>query len=113
MDFILLETRNEWYTSHFTSEQLEFGRAYPAWMVAFWAIAVGGGVFGSLLLLLRKKLAALVPLVSFLCTVAVTIRNHAFAGKAANVDVGVVIFIVVVLALVIYARRMARNGVLV
>jgi len=113
MDFILLETGNEWYTSHFTPEQVEFGRAYPGWLVALWAIAVGCGVVGSVLLLLRKKLAAPALLVSFVCMVVVIIRNFAFAGKTPDIDVGVVIFIVVVLALVGYTRSMARKGVLV
>ena len=66
---------------------------------------------------MRKKFAVPVLLVSLLCMVVTAIHNYGFAG---GVDVvggvgflfSVVIF-VVALALVIYARSMARRGVLV
>ena len=117
MDYIMTQTKNEAYMSQFSPEQLEFYYSFPAWLVAFWAIAVWGGVLGAVLLLVRKKLAAPVLLVSFLCMVVVTVHNYGFAGAA---DIGggmelffsVVIF-VVALALVIYARSMAKKNVLV
>jgi hypothetical protein len=117
MDYIMTETRNEAYMSQFTPEQLEFFYSFPAWLVAFWAIAVWGAVLGAVLLLMRRKLAVPVLVVSFLSMVVTSIHNYGFAGGADIVGgfglfFSAVIF-VVALALVIYARSMARKGVLV
>lgn len=116
MDYVMTQTKNEAYMGQFTPEQLEFFYNFPAWLVAFWATAVWGGVLGAVLLLVRKKLAFPVLLVSFLCMVVTTIHNYGFAGGAdivggAGLIFSIVIF-VVALALVFYARRMVRNGVL-
>lgn len=117
MDYIMTQTRNEAYMSQFTPKQLDFFYGFPAWLVAFWAIAVWGGVLGTVLLLMRKKLAFPVLVVSFLCMVVTVIHNYGFAGGAEIVGgtglfFSVLIF-VVALGLVIYARNMARRGVLV
>ena len=117
MDYIMTETKNEAYMSQFTPEQLEFFYGFPAWMVAFWAIAVWGGVLGAVLLLMRKKFAVPVLVVSFLCMVVTAIHNYGFSGGADIVGGGGLAFsaviFVVALALIIYARSMARKGVLV
>jgi hypothetical protein len=117
MDYIMTVTMNETYMSQFTSEQLEFFYSFPTWLVAFWAIAVWGGVLGAVLLLMRKKLAVPVLVVSFLCMVVTAIHNYGFAGGADIVGGGGLFFsaviFVVALALVIYARSMARKSVLV
>lgn len=116
MDYLMTETKNEAYMGKFTPEQLEFFYSIPAWVVAFWALAVWGGVLGAVLLLLRKKLAWPVLLVSFLSMVVTMIHNYGLAGGAdimggSGVFFSVVIF-VVALALVMYARSMVRKGVL-
>jgi hypothetical protein len=116
-DYVMTETKNEAYMSKFTPEQLEFFYGFPVWLIAFWAIAVWGGVLGAVFLLMRKKLAVPTLLVSFLCMVVTAIHNYVFAGAAEIVGgmglfFSVVIF-VVALALVIYARSMAKRGVLV
>ena len=101
----------------FTPEQLEFFYGFPAWLVAFWAIAVWGGVLGVVLLLVRKKLAVPVLVVSFLCMVVTTIHNYGVAGAADIVGSTGLLFsaiiFVVAFALIIYARAMAKKGVLV
>jgi len=117
MDYIMTETENEGYMSKFTPEQLEFFYSFPVWLVALWAIAVWGGVLGAVLLLLRKKLALPVLVVSFLCMVVTAIHNYGFAGGADIVGgVGLVfsaVIFVIAFALVMYARGMTRKGVLV
>jgi hypothetical protein len=117
VDYIMTQTENEAYMSRFTPEHLEFFYGFPSWLVAFWAVAVWGEVLGAVLLLLRKRHAVPVFVVSFLCMVVTTIHNYGFAGAAeivggVGIVFGVVIF-VVALALVLYARSMARRGVLV
>ena len=66
---------------------------------------------------MRKKLAVPVLAGSFLCMVVVTIHNYGFAGGADIMGgVGLLfsaVIFVVALALVVYARSMAKKGVLV
>ena len=116
VDYVMTETRNEEYMSQFTPEQLEFFYGFPAWIVALWAIAVWGGVLGAVLLLLRRKAAAPVFIVSFASMVVTTVHNYGIAGGAevvgaAGLGFSVVIF-VVALFLVLYARGLVRKGVL-
>lgn len=117
-DYLMTETRNEGYMSRFTPEQLEYFNGFPAWVVAFWAIAVWGGVLGAVLLLLRKKLAAGVFLVSFLAMVVTTIHNYGLsdglrvAGDTFSLVFTAVIFVLALL-LYLYARAMKNRGFLV
>jgi hypothetical protein len=85
--------------------------------VAFWAIAVWGGVLGAVLLLLRKGLAAPVLLVSFVSMVVTTIYNFGLSnGLEAMGDPFSLFFsgliFVFALLLYIYARAMKNRGVL-
>ena len=75
LDYVMTQTRNAAYMEQFTPEQLEYFYSFPAWVTAGWAIAVWGGVLGSVLLLLRKRLAEPVYLVSFVAMVITTIHN--------------------------------------
>jgi len=116
LDYVMTEIRYEGYMSQYSQEQLDYFYSFPAWAVALWALAVWGGVAGTVLLLMRRKLAFQVFLVSFVCMVAVTIQNYAFAG-AADVTGGMGVFFSVVifaisLALVVYTRRLTQGGVL-
>jgi len=47
-DYVMTKTKNAAYMSAFTPEQLAFFYGFPAWVIAAWAIAVWGGVFGAL-----------------------------------------------------------------
>lgn len=117
-DYYMTQTRNEGYMSSFTPEQLEYFYGFPAWVVAFWALAVWGGVLGSVLLLLRKKLAAGVFLVSFVSMVVTTIHNFVLSnGLEAIGDPFALVFsgliFVFALLLYVYARAMKNRRVLV
>jgi len=116
-DYLATQTENESYMSQFTPEQLEFFYGLPTLVVAFWALAVWGGVLGTILLLLKKRLAAPVLLVSFVCMVFTSIHNF---GLSNGLDVmggtglafSALIF-VFALGFWLYARAMAQRGVLV
>ncbi len=117
-DYLMTQTQNERYMSQFTPEQLEYFYGFPAWVVAFWAIAVWGGVLGAVLLLLRRKLAAGVFLVSFLSMVVTTIYNFGLSnGLEAMGDPFALVFSVLIfvfsLLLYLYAKAMKNRGVLV
>jgi hypothetical protein len=115
-DYLMTQTENTAHMARFTPEQLDYFYGFPTWVVALWAIAVWGGVLGCILLLLRKRLAAPVFLVSLICMVLTSIYNFALSdglalmgGAAAAVTV--VIFLVA-LGLWLYARAMAQRGIL-
>ncbi|MGI9264546.1 MAG: hypothetical protein ACR2QU_06435 [Gammaproteobacteria bacterium] len=116
-DYLMTQTRNEGYLSQFTPEQLEFFFAFPAWLVALWAIAVWGGVLGALLLLARKRLAVTVFLVSLISMAITTVYNYGISngmevvGDTFSLVFTAVIF-VIALALYRYARTMQAKGIL-
>lgn len=116
-DFTMTMTQNEAYMSAFTEEQLEFFYGFPVWINITWGLAVIGSVVGSLLLLLKQKLACPAFLVSFISMLATTIHNFFFAdGLKIMGGVGPLIFsaviFVVALLLVFYSRAMGKKGIL-
>jgi hypothetical protein len=117
VDYLMTQTRNETYLAGFTPEQLEFFYGFPAWLVAFWAIAVWGGLLGSILLLIRRRIAVGVLLLSFLSLLVTTIHNYGFSdwleimGGGGSLIFSAVIFLISLL-LLLYARAMSRRRVL-
>jgi hypothetical protein len=116
LDYVMTQTKNASYMGQFTAEQLEYFYGFPAWSVACWAIAVWGGVLGSGLLLMRKRLAEPVFLVSLVAMVLTTIYNFVLSDGVRIMGSGAVAFsaviFVIAVALYLYARSQARRGVL-
>lgn len=117
MDYLMTQTKNESYMSQFTPEQLEFFYGFPVWVDASWAIAVWGGVLGSVALLLRKGCAEHVFLASIVAMVATMIHNFGLSnGMEVMGDPFALIFtgviFVVSILLFLYARAMRSRGVL-
>ena len=117
-DYLMTQTRNEGYMSNYTPEQLEYFYGFPTWVVAFWAIAVWGGVLGAVLLVLRKKLAAGVFLLSFLSMVVTTIYNFGLSNGLEHMGdpfslVFTALIFLFALLLFLYAKAMKNRGVLV
>ena len=115
-DYFMTETRNDWYMGQFTPEQLEYFYGFPAWVVAFWAVAVWGGLLGTILLVLRKRVAVPVLLASFLAMLVTFFHNFVLANGGeitggAGMAFSGLIFLVS-LGLWLYARAQARRGVL-
>ena len=116
-DYVMTETRNEAYMSSFTAEQLSFFYAIPTWAIATWAIAVWGGVLGSLLLLLKRRHAKWVFLASLIAMVITAFQNYVLSngleamGDAFSIVFTALIFLISV-ALVLYARSMAKRELL-
>ena len=118
VDYVMTQTKNEAYMGQFTAEQLEFFYGLPMLIVAAWAIAVWGGVLGSVLLLLRKRLAVWVFLVSFIAMVITSIHNYGLSnGLEAIGDPFALVFsaviFVVALLLYLYSRNQMLRGILV
>ncbi len=117
LDYVMTETRNEAYMKSFTPAQLEYFYGMPAWFVATWAIAVWGAVLASLLLLLRKRLAVPVFIVSFVAMCVTMIYNYGLSdgleimGGTKALAFPAVIFLVAFL-LILYSRTQRARGVL-
>jgi hypothetical protein len=115
-DYLMTQTRNESYMRQFTPEQLEYFYGFPTWVVAFWALAVWGGLLGTILLLLRKRSAVSVLLFSFLAMIVTSFQNFVLSNGidvmgGAGVAFSGLIFLIA-LGLWLYGRVMAQRGVL-
>ncbi len=95
-DYLMTQTRNEAYMANFEPAQLEYFYSFPVWAEATWAIAVWGALLGSILLLLRKRLAAPVFLVSFVAMVITAVYNYGLSEGMEIQGTGGFIFSVVI-----------------
>lgn len=117
MDYVMTQLRNEGYMAKFTPEQLEYFYGFPTWVIATWALAVWSGVAGGILLLLRKRVAEQLFLVSLISMVLTTIYNYGMSnglevmGGAGPLMFTALIFLVAV-GLWLYARAMRTRGVI-
>jgi hypothetical protein len=116
-DYLMTETRNASYLSAFSAEQLAYFAGLPKWVIATWALGVWGGVLGSLLLLLRRRLAVATFGVSLAGAAATFLHNYGLSeGFKIMGGLGGVAFSAVILlagvALLVYSRSLARSGVL-
>ncbi|MBT8305598.1 MAG: hypothetical protein KJN85_01545, partial [Maribacter sp.] len=97
------------------ADQLELMENTPAWATAAFAIAVWGGVLGCIGLLLRKKWARPVLVVSLL-GILVQMSYFFFMTNAAEVygaAQGVimpVLFILIAVGLVLFAKTAQKKG---
>ena len=70
--------------SKLSAEQIALMDSLPAWMTALFAIAVFSGVLGSIALLMRKKIATTLFIISFL-TATIQQLYWLFGTDAVNV----------------------------
>jgi len=116
-DYSMTQSRNAAYMASFTPEQLAFFYGMPAIINSAWAVGVWGGVAGTLLLLLRRRLAVWVFLASVLGVITTTFHNYVLsngmtvAGDPFSLIFTAVIFIVA-LGLFLYASTLHARGVL-
>ncbi|MGI9628554.1 MAG: hypothetical protein ACR2QM_17095 [Longimicrobiales bacterium] len=115
-DYFATQTQNEAYMSQFTPEQLEYFYGFPTWVVTFWALAVWGGVLGAILLVLRKRHAVVVLLVSLVSMVITAFHNFLLTNGAEVMGTGGAAFTVAIFLVAVglwrYSSAMARRGVL-
>jgi hypothetical protein len=115
-DYLATQLELEFYMSQFTPEQLAYFNAFPAWMTAFWAFGVWGGLVGAIGLLLRKKWAVWAFVVSIAGLFVSSIYNFGMADGAEIMGTGGVIFTVVIwivaILLLCYSWSQAKKGVL-
>ena len=97
-----------------TEQQRALLDATPAWATGAFALAVWGGALGSLLLLLRKKLATTVLIVSFAGILVQMFHAFALSNSIEVYGPGGMIMPILVLAfgafLIWFSRKAAANG---
>jgi hypothetical protein len=115
-DYVATQLRLEGYMSQFSQEQLAYFYSFPAWAVAAWATAVWFALFGSLALLLRRRLAYLLFTISLIAMLLSTLHSFVLSDGAAMMGSGGVVFsgliFVIAVLLVWYSKAMAARGVL-
>jgi hypothetical protein len=115
-DYVATQLRLEGHMSQFSQEQLDYFYAFPAWAVAAWATAVWFAVFGSLALLLRRRLAYPLFTISLAAMIISTVHSFALSNGAEMMGSGGVVFsgviTVISILLVWYSKSMATRGVL-
>ncbi|WP_188374416.1 hypothetical protein [Winogradskyella haliclonae] len=95
----------ESYREMYSQEQLEIAANLPSYITAAFAIAVFGGVLSSILLLLRKKLAATIFYVSLLA-VLVQMGYLLINGYASSIGMTIMIIL-----FAIFLAWFAKNSI--
>lgn len=99
-----------------TPEQVAHYQAMPGWMMGVWAVGVFGAFGASVLLLMRRALAAPVFAVSLAAFLVSVFYNHVLTNGGALLGRQMAITSAVIAALlllfIVYSRAMATRGVL-
>ncbi len=122
-DYVMSKTLDPGYIDLMSSTMgldpqviVAYFEAFPLWMNIFWAIGVWGAVLGSILLLLRRRLAIHAFVASLVGIAVSTYYQFAnpFPGEVDTVIPAVMAFVVpaIIIALIYYAKRMSAAGVL-
>jgi hypothetical protein len=116
-EYLMVNLRDKAFLANIPADQLAYMDGLPAWLTAFWAIGVWGGLAGALLLLIRSRYAVWLFALSFIGAVVglgyqmfLTVRPASMSGGVMGLLPWVII--VICLALLLYARAMAAKGVL-
>ncbi|NER13665.1 hypothetical protein GWK08_09465 [Leptobacterium flavescens] len=91
-------------------EQVEFMNNTPAWVTAAFAIAVFAGMLGCIALLIRKKWATPLLILSFIAALAQTVHNFAMTnGYEVFGGTGLIMPVLVIL-IGIFLIRFSRSS---
>lgn len=116
-NYWVTQTRNPAFMAGLTDAQRAFLDGVPAWVDASWAFGVWGALAGSLLLLARSRHAVAAFAVSLAGLAANTLYQVTLPEPSPHLDTSgqlalhAIIWAVAV-ALLVYAVRMRRRGVL-
>ncbi len=116
-DYLMTHLQGDAYLSTMMTEaQIASFHAMPAWMTGVWAIGVWGGLLGAVLLLLRRRLAFPVFVVSLAAFVLSLVYHYGMSDAGALMGPNGTIMNAVILAgclfFVWYSRRVAQQGLL-
>lgn len=117
MDYTMTAMQVESYVAMMTAEQRAYVDAFPAWSIAFWGLGVWGALIGSVLMLLRNKLAVTAFAVSLFGLLGTTIYQYGVSDAPDSFKTpGTMAFSaaiwLIALFLFWYARKKRDEGVL-
>lgn len=98
-----------------TDAQIAYAQSYPMWMNLVWAVGVWGGLLGAVLLLLRRRAAAPVFLISLGAFLISLVYTYFLSNGREVMGDGAYMQIVVLVGCLFfawYSNAMARKGVL-
>lgn len=116
VDFLLTNVRDPAYIARLAPDMIDFLDAFPGWVVVAWAMQMGFGLLGSLLLLARSRWAVPAFGLALIGLAASQAYQLAIGLPPSMITVGSIsllsaIWIIAVFRLT-YARRMRGRGVL-
>lgn len=117
LDYTMTQTRNPAWMAQMTDEQRAFLESAPVWLDATWALGVWGGLIGSLLLLARSRYAVAALIVSLLGLAGNTLSQLTLSEPSPHLDSAGALALhvaiwAIAIALLVYALKMRRRGVL-
>jgi uncharacterized membrane protein len=116
VDYTMSHLHNATWMANMTPAQIAWFEAFPVWATSCWALGVWGAVAGSVLLLLRSRWAV----TSFAVSLLGLIGSHLYQftsqpPEGMNTASGTLFaagLAIVAIALLWYAMRMRKQGVL-
>lgn len=117
-DFVMYLLQGEKYlaSAGMTPAQIGHYREMPGWMMVIWAIGVWGAMLGSVLILLRNRLAAPVLAVSLAAFLVSLIYTYVLTdgGEVMGQQMGITNIVITALLLffICYSQAMTKQGVL-
>jgi len=117
-DFIMVQTRGASYmtAAGMTTDQVDYYLGMPTWMTIVWAVGVFAALSASILLLMRRKIAAplfWIGLGAFLLNLLpMYLRSDVRAAIGMQMLVTNIVIAVLLILFALYARAMAGKGVL-
>lgn len=97
-----------------TPDQIAYFDSFPAWATAVWALGVWGAFFGSILLLLRSRLAVTAIVVAVVGLIGTTIYQNFMTQVPAELQSLALDLTIwaTTLFMLWYAVKMRREGIL-
>jgi hypothetical protein len=117
-DFVMTALQGAKYlaSAGMTPDQIAHYQQLPSWMMVVWAVGVIGAFLASMLLLLRRKQALLVFIVSLAALLVSLLYTYVLTNGGAVMGRQMAITSAVIAGLLVffswYARAMAQRGVL-
>jgi hypothetical protein len=115
-DFTMSMARGAEYmrSAGMTPEQIAHYQTLPAWMTVIWAIGVIGAFLGSILLLMRKRIASTVFIISLAAFVISLVHTYVLtdAGKVMGEQMAIVSAVIALLLVLFawYSHAMSKRA---
>jgi hypothetical protein len=115
--YLMTETANAAFLANSPPDQLAYMDSLPAWLTAFWALGVWGGLLGSILLLMRSRYSVWAFALSFIgCVVVMAYEKFATAMPASMTEgaMGILPWVILIVAafLLWYSWNEEKKGAL-